>query len=145
MFFYISVNNSVKLSLRFCYLIAISFMKQHLGAILEKAVRQSGYPISKLANRIGYTRQHVYNLFAKQHVDLVLLEKIGKTINHNFSDDVKQLKKYEIQKQEFDISVNKVKDNDETNNFKEMYYSLLEEYTALLKENTILVKRLYKK
>ena len=53
-------------------------MRQDLGQILEKAVRQSGYPISKLAKRIGYTRQHIYNLFAQQQIDLQLLDEIGK-------------------------------------------------------------------
>jgi hypothetical protein len=34
-------------------------MQQDLGQLLEKEVRKNGYPNSKLAKRIGYTRQHI--------------------------------------------------------------------------------------
>lgn len=112
-----------------------------MGSILEKAVRQSGYPISKLAVRIGYTRQHIYNLFNQQHIDYALLEKIGKTIHYNFADELKHLKGYEILKTEFDTSVNK---NTEIVGFKEKYYKLLEEHNALLLENAALMKNCFK-
>ncbi len=108
-------------------------MRQDLGQILEKAVRQSGYPISKLAKRIGYTRQHIYNLFAQQQIDLQLLDEIGKIINVDFSENVKSLKKYSTNTSNQN---NKATDDE----FKIKYYALLEEHQHLLKEHQLLIK-----
>ena len=111
-------------------------MKQDLGQLLEKEVRKSGYPISKLAKRIGYTRQHIYNLFAQQHIDLQLLDEIGKIIHVDFSESVKSLKKYSSVESQEPRTVYHLPDND----FKEKYYSLLEEHQQLLKEHQKLLK-----
>jgi transcriptional regulator with XRE-family HTH domain len=111
-------------------------MRQDLGQILEKAVRQSGYPITKLAKRIGYTRQHVYNLFAQQQVDLQLLDEIGKIINVDFGDKVKSLKKYSSNETQ-ETNTHNIADKED---FKNKYYALLEEHNKLLKEYKILVK-----
>lgn len=111
-------------------------MKQDLGQILEKAVRQSGYPISKLAKKIGYTRQHIYNLFTQQHINIELLMEIGKIINVDFKQDIKLIKNlsqpYKITEQA-------------NENYKEKYIHLLEEYNTLLKEHHQLIKDLSKK
>lgn len=111
-------------------------MRQDLGQILEKAVRQSGYPITKLAKRIGYTRQHVYNLFAQQQVDLQLLDEIGKIINVDFGDRVKSLKKYSSNESQ-ETNTHNIADKED---FKNKYYALLEEHNKLLKEYNLLVK-----
>lgn len=110
-------------------------MKQHLGQILEKAIRQSNYPISKLAKKIGYTRQHMYNLFSQQQVDLELLEEIGKVIRFDFSQHIKALKKYKL-----DSTINESFPNINDSHFQEKYFMLLEDYNALLKEHNSIIK-----
>ncbi|MCD6066280.1 MAG: hypothetical protein K0S33_1106 [Bacteroidetes bacterium] len=112
-------------------------MQKHLGKILEKAVRESGFPISKLAIRINYTRQHMYNLFQQEKVDLMLLVEIGKIIHHDFSEEVKELGKYN--KHETGLSVADPGPGYEV--LESKYIELLEEYNRLLKEYNDLLKK----
>ena len=115
-------------------------MKQHLGELLEKSIRQSEYPISKIAKRIGYTRQHMYNLFQQPAVDLMLLEEIGKIIHVDFSESVKSLKKYALNTSVANLTEEFYNTNNELN-YKDKYLNLLEEYNKLLKEHHRLVKK----
>jgi DNA-binding HxlR family transcriptional regulator len=116
-------------------------MNKHLGSILESAVRKSEYPISKLAKRIGYTRPHIYNLFQQPKVDVMLMDKIGKIINHDFSDEVKELKKYgRVEDTVFIAGESSV----EYGSLEKKYIALLEEYNKLLKEHNELLKKLKK-
>ncbi len=92
-------------------------MSVHKGEILEKAIRSSGYPISKLAKKINKSRRHIYNLFENPNVSIELLMEIGKIINHDFSKEVKDIR---------NIS------HDNENYWKEKYYQLLEKHQLLL-------------
>ena len=112
-------------------------MQKHLGNILENAVRKSEYPISKLARQIGYTRQHMYNLFQQTHVDIALLEEIGKLIRHDFSDEVKVMKKYG--KHANGEPVGEVSAEYET--LEKKYVALLEKYSELQNEYAELLKK----
>jgi hypothetical protein len=111
-------------------------MKQHVGEILEKAIRQSQYPISKIAKQIGYTRQHMYNLFNQAQIDLNLIDEIGKIIHYDFTLEIKRLKKYSSIE-----PGNKEKDIQHEPNYKDKYLFLLEEYALLLKEHNKLLKK----
>jgi hypothetical protein len=111
-------------------------MKQHYGQILEKAVRQSNYPISKLAKQIKYTRAHMYNLFKKPVFDVTILEAVGKIIHVDFSDKIKNIKRYVLEEQ----VNNELKETEifyeKTNRrLEQKYLKLMEEYAAVLKEN----------
>lgn len=110
-------------------------MKQHLGEVLEKAIRQSGYPITKIAKQIGYTRQHMYNLFHQQKIDLRLFDEIGKIIHVDFSENIKQYRKFNTFHSESESTILASE-----NIYKEKYLSLLEEHKELLKEYNKLLK-----
>lgn len=113
-------------------------MSKHMGSILENAVRKSGYPIAKLARRVNYTRQHMYNFFQQAKVDLMLLEEIGKIINYNFADEIKELRKYSLPVPENQLS----KDPGvRYETIEEKYIALLEEYNKLLKEYNELLQK----
>ncbi|MDP2386903.1 MAG: hypothetical protein Q8M29_11065 [Bacteroidota bacterium] len=111
-------------------------MQKHLGNILENAVRKSEYPISKLARQIGYTRQHMYNLFQQPNVDIALLEEIGKIIRHDFSDEVKVLKKYGKHASGEPVGEFSV----EYGTLEKKYIDLLEKYSKLQTEYAELLK-----
>jgi hypothetical protein len=115
-------------------------MKQHLGELLEKAIRQSEYPITKIAKRIGYTRQHMYNLFQQPQIDLLLLEEIGNIIHVDFSESVKSLKKYKLTHTAADV-VNETNAYIVDGSYKDKYLALLEDYNKLLKEHSKLLKK----
>lgn len=116
-------------------------MDKHLGTIVENAVRKSGYPITKLAKRIGYTRQHIYNLFQQAKIDLMLIEEIGKIINHNFTDEIKELAKYKGH----EVGLTIIDPHGpEYETLEKKYIALLEEYNKLLKEHHELMKKLKK-
>ncbi len=101
-------------------------------------IRQSGYPISKLAIRIGYTRQHFYNLFEKRKISYELIERIGKVINVNFANELKDFEKHTKSKEETNFT-------DTDIDYKELYYALLEQQNKLLKENYNLLKKINSK
>ena len=65
---------------------------EHRGEILEKAVRDKEYSITKLAARIKRSRQHIYNLFARPDINLDEMLKIGKAINHDFKPELQIFK-----------------------------------------------------
>jgi len=114
---------------------------QHHGEILERAIRQSAIPISKIAKKTGYTRQHIYNLFQQKNIDLNLILTIGEFIHHDFSDSIQPLKKYkQFHQAESAANINEEANGYQTN-YKQKYYTLLEEYTQLLKKHTKLLSK----
>jgi hypothetical protein len=59
---------------------------QHRGEIVEKAVRESGFPIAELARRRKKSRRHIYNLFETPILSLDKILQIGEIINVYFRD-----------------------------------------------------------
>ncbi len=56
----------------------------HKGETVEKAIRNSGIPITQIAKKLGISRQQIYNLFEKDAVEWELLVKLGRIINYDF-------------------------------------------------------------
>lgn len=101
---------------------------QHRGEILKKAVKESGYSITKLAKRINKSRQHIYNLFLNPDVNPDTLVEIGKVIGHDFTSEINFFQGFEEPR----IKYNKL--NEEVLHWKNRYINLLEKYNALLEE-----------
>ncbi len=111
---------------------------QHKGEIIEKAIRLSGYPITKLAKKLGKSRKWVYLQFENSNVSIDNILEISSIIHHDFSNDIKELKKYKLQN-EMQLSiesenVNKSKQT-EIESWKNKYLELLEKYNRLLENN----------
>lgn len=115
---------------------------KHRGEIIEKVIRERGYPIARVAKKLGKSRRHIYNIFENDSVPFDVIIELGKIINYDFSQDFKELKHYEVSnlisdgkpeyftseaeelgyyKREFDIITMK-------------YIRLLERYSELLNE-----------
>lgn len=107
----------------------------HRGEILEKAVRNSGYTISFIAKKIHYNRKSMYDFFENALLPLDILIRIGSVINHDFSMSIPELNyipgRPEVNECELSTKIREV--SNEKDNWKEKYYSLLEEHIALLK------------
>ena len=57
----------------------------HRGEVIEKAIRESGYSITTVAQRLGKSRRWMYLLFENPAVSIELILQIGKIIYHDFS------------------------------------------------------------
>jgi len=112
---------------------------KHRGEIVEVAVRQSGFPITQLAKRLGKSRRHVYNLFENPQVPIDTIIEIGKIIHHDFTPEIKELKPYRTPEKVTTVVETGAKYNkpeDSTEYWKNKYLRLLEKYNTLLEKKT---------
>ena len=66
---------------------------QHKGKILERAVRQSGMPLTKLSKKMEKSRRWIYNAFENENLSIEYILEIGNIIHYDFSNDMVDLKK----------------------------------------------------
>lgn len=101
----------------------------HRGEIVERVVRSSGIPLTRIADKMNKSRRWVYNAFETADLSLDLILEFGKILHYDFSQDIPQLAngKSIIS----DISTPYGENNPEY--WKEKYYQLLEEHNELLK------------
>ena len=93
-------------------------MKKHRGELLRKGIYESGYPITKLAKRMGKSRKWIYLLFEKSNVSVDIMNEIGTIIQYDFFEDK--------------IVENNTKSYNE-DYWKNKYLNLIEEFDAFLK------------
>jgi predicted transcriptional regulator len=108
---------------------------QHKGEIIEKAVRESGFSITRLANRMGKSRRWVYQIFESRTVPVDYILAIGKIIHHDFTEDIKELKTYKVSMaKQMMNEPNQAFGNDkeEVEYWKNKYLAVLEKYNDLL-------------
>ena len=104
---------------------------QHKGEIVEKAVRASGYPITKLASKMRKSRRWMYLVFENPNVTIDHILEIGTIIHHDFSEEIHELKRKSKEVHEPSFPYNE--DEDTIEHWKVKYYDLLEEFNTLLK------------
>jgi len=108
---------------------------QHRGEIVEQAVRQSGYSLTKLTQRLGKSRRWIYHAFENPILSIDVILEIGKIIHHDFSDEIIDLKRYSAKITEPLTSLQNQSENSITSQneyWKNKYLLLLEKYNALL-------------
>jgi hypothetical protein len=110
---------------------------QHKGEIVEKAIRQSGYPITYLAKKLKRSRRWMYHLFENANISLDLIIRIGEAIHYDFTEDIKDLKKYDFHptnnvQEQSEIPVKKGSKDSEK--WKNKYLDLLERHNKLLSQ-----------
>jgi hypothetical protein len=103
---------------------------QHRGEIVEKAVRQSGIPLTVLAKKLGKSRRWMYIAFENPQLSLDYILEIGKTIHHDFSNEIDGLKS--TQTAVLPKELTSIDPNEAVALWKLKYYELLEKYNALL-------------
>lgn len=124
----------------FSFLCRILPGMQNKGEIIEKAVRKSGYSITKIAKKLGKSARWMYYMFESTNVPIDYVLQIGEVIHYDFSDDIKELKRYrekhslqEIKEPELVYYQSKHTENDY---WKNKYLELLEQHNQLLSELT---------
>ncbi len=108
---------------------------QHKGQILEKAVRESGMPLTKLTKRLKKSRRWIYNAFENPNVSIDYVLEIGKIIHHDFSEDIEELRKYRTMAAFMHLENASEIDERESGSqdyWKNKYLKLLEKYNQLL-------------
>ena len=108
---------------------------QHKGEILEKAVRESGMPLTKLTKKLSKSRRWIYNAFENPNVSIDYILEIGKIIHHDFSEDIEEVRKYRTMARFMHLeNVSEVDSNEKQtpDYWKNKYLKLLEKYNQLL-------------
>ena len=59
-------------------------MKKHAGERVKEVFDASGLSVSEFARRLHCNRQNVYDIFKRQDIDLSLLQRISKVLEHDF-------------------------------------------------------------
>lgn len=101
---------------------------QHKGQILEKAVRESGIPLTKLTKKLKKSRRWIYNAFENQNLSIEYIIEIGEIIHFDFSDVLVELKKFKSA----NFEIKKLNVPDHTDHWKNKYLELLEKYNDIL-------------
>lgn len=59
-------------------------MKTHAGEKVKKYFEASGLSVSEFARRLNCHRQNVYDIFRREVVDVGLLRRISRVLEHDF-------------------------------------------------------------
>jgi plasmid maintenance system antidote protein VapI len=120
---------------------------QHQGEIIEKAVRASGYSITRLARKMGKTPRWLYYIFDNDTVPVDYMLQIGEIIHHDFTEEIESLKKYKAYtaSQVVYEQLNAAQSGVHPDYWKNKYLHLLEQYNEMLrqfaKDNNLLDKK----
>ena len=106
---------------------------QHRGEILEKAIRQSGVPITRIVKKLSKSRRWLYNQFTRQDVSLDVFLEIGKLIHHDFSLDLNEFRPNSRRSHLIEDANDNEYGNQTAQFWKDKYMHLLEEYNEILK------------
>lgn len=108
---------------------------EHRGEIIENAIRQSGIPLTRLVKKLKKSRGWMYAVFSNPKVSIDVVLEIGKVIHYDFSEEIKELKKYKnlsYENHARDPKLNYSKELKEVEQWKNKYMELLERYNELL-------------
>ncbi len=65
---------------------------QNRGELVERVVRKSVFSITVLAEKLGVSRNTLYNKFKEQDLSYDFIIRVGKVIHYNFSVDLPEIK-----------------------------------------------------
>jgi transcriptional regulator with XRE-family HTH domain len=106
-------------------------MSSHRGQIVEKVIRRSGYSITRLAKKLGISRNTLYNRFENANLSYHFIMEIGSAIHYDFTVDFPTMKE-EIEMMR-DIPIRSIdRETLEIWRAESKYILLLEKYTKLL-------------
>lgn len=107
--------------------ISIMTKKVHKGAIIKEAAYKSRVPIVKIAELVGKARGTVYSDFEDENLSNEDILKYGEALGVDFSKQIPSLLEFNTIK-ETQAEYKKQK------NYMQLYYDLLEDHVALIKE-----------
>lgn len=63
----------------------------HIGHLIETEFDRQGRRAMWLATELNCNRANVYNIFQRDNIDIAMLIKISKVLQHNFFQDIANL------------------------------------------------------
>lgn len=60
----------------------------HIGQHIKEVMKQKGVTATQLANDISCARPHIHRIFRKDNIDIGLLQRISKALDHDFFRDL---------------------------------------------------------
>lgn len=106
-------------------------MEKHRGAIVEGAIRKSGFSFKKLAERLGISRNTLYNRFKEPKLNYEFIIAVGNITHYDFTIDFPELQEEANALNERPVSyINR--DAVELLKLEKKYIGLLERYNKLL-------------
>ncbi|MBO6118600.1 MAG: helix-turn-helix domain-containing protein [Bacteroidales bacterium] len=60
----------------------------HIGQHIKTVMRTKNVTVTDLAGKIGTTRTNMHKIFRKENIDIALLMKISKELQHDFFKDI---------------------------------------------------------
>ena len=99
-------------------------MNQHRGETVEATVRKSGYSIKAIAEKMGVSRNTIYNKFREHDLSYEFIVRVGDIIHYDFTSDFPEMKT--------DVVLDKDKQVVELWKVERKYIILLERYNRLL-------------
>ena len=67
-------------------------MKVHAGEKVKEYFESSGMSVTEFARRLNCHRQNVYDIFKRQDIDLSLLQRISRVLDHDFVTELYGIK-----------------------------------------------------
>jgi len=68
-----------------------SEMEIHIGEMIKAEFRRQGRTVKWLTEQLHCNRSNVYNIFARQNIDVEMLIKLSIALQHNFLTDLAPL------------------------------------------------------
>ncbi|MBQ9253988.1 MAG: helix-turn-helix domain-containing protein [Bacteroidales bacterium] len=62
----------------------------HIGQHIKSVLKAKNVTVTSLALRIGTTRTNMHKIFQKESIDILLLLRISKELNHDFFKDLSE-------------------------------------------------------
>lgn len=61
--------------------------KAHIGTLIKRTVEKSGMSVSNLAKKIDCNRSNIYSIYERKSIDIDLLIRISKVLEHDLISD----------------------------------------------------------
>lgn len=103
----------------------------HRGQIVEKIIRRSGYPLTRLASKLGISRNTLYNRFENPNLGYRFIMEVGNIIHYDFTTDFPNMKAELEQMHDAPLQVID-RETIEILQAESKYIQLLEKYVKLL-------------
>ena len=104
-------------------------MVLHRGKFIEQAIKKNGLSKTKVADKIGKSRQTIYKYIEKANLDIEIVDKIGKALGEpKLLDEMLD----EIRNSKSTSSYSEHMKEDYGDVWKEMYYQLLKKYNKVV-------------